>query len=518
MERKSIETGKLGGGWGISPLGRKSKGVQKSFRIHSSRKRHSMRWCCKDSAACYEPEYYVQQAKREAEQKRLAAIRAENEIRRKREEKAKEELLLSQEEEYQFFREYCDKKLSESYLECSQITEEFLSTHKRKRQDSFYEYQAKLKKLLNNQKKLISGNSLTDGTYESFIKTFYESSNLSSAKYGIDKRALSNKDILALPSGYKMITYSFGKAFFTTYVIGVFLSYIIYPNLDYYSIIISILIALLITFIDNKIYSDVRSDYNEINNYFNREMEYLSDFYAATHHPIVMKEVSYEKTPTKSLCQYDTFENYRGRYIEEIFGKDAGVNFNRWQACIEDSPIEKDNKHKLQEVDEVWKTTSDAWSKKHYISLYNRDDFLELCGVIFSSRVALADKNYTDEEREFLRNLEGIENFEGLTLPSKEPSIKTLCQLIDKKYKLHDKLDLINTLFAMAEADRIIQNEEVELIREISDLLKIPNSEFEGIKSKSLANIADIKAQEAAIIEQETIDEEFSDIDFEEDD
>ena len=66
--------------------------------------------------------------------------------------------------------------------------------------------------------------------------------------------------------------------------------------------------------------------------------------------------------------------------------------------------------------------------------------------------------------------------------------------------------------------DRIIRNEEVELIKEISDLLKIPNSEFEGIKNKSAANIADIKAQEAAIIEQETIDEEFSDIDFEEDD
>ena len=294
---------------------------------------------------------------------------------------------------------------------------------------------------MNSQKKLINGNSLTEGTYESFIKAFYESSNLSSAKYGIDKKSVSKKDILALPAGYMMIRYSFGPAFFITYVIGVILSYIIYPNLDYYSITISILIALFITFIDNKTNRHVRSDYSEIHNYFNRELEYLSDFYAATHYPIVMKEFSDEINSMNSFCQYDTFENHRDRYIAEIFGEETDVNSDRWQTYLEDSPIEKDNRNKLQEVDEIWKKASDAWSKKHYISLYNRDDFLELCCVIFSSQVALSDGEFKDVEREYLRNVEGLKNFEGLTLPSTEPSIKILCQLINKKYKLHDKLD-----------------------------------------------------------------------------
>ncbi len=525
MERKLVDSGKLGAGIGVSPFGRKKQGaVARTVRIHSSRKRKSMRWCCADSAACNNPQYYVQKAKREAEQARLDAIRIEEEKKRKAEEDAKKALLLAQKKEYQSFRKYFNEKLAGSFLKSSEITEEFLSIHKRKRQDRFYYYQKKLKTLLNSLKKIINGNTLTDGSYELIVKTFYESCNLSSSKYGMNNKFFSIKKPFALPKGYIMLSFSFGIVFLTAYAIGIILSYITYPNLEHSSAIISLLIALLITFTDNKLYGKARHAFREIEGYINQEQQYLSNFYAAVHHPIVTKQLFSDSHARSSFCQYDTFTKYSDKYIEEIFGKESDQDIQKLKSCVEDSSIEEDdissdnNKNKFQEVDEIWKTKSEAWTKKHYISLFNRDDFLELCSLFLSSQVALADKTLQDEEKEFIRNLEGIENIRNFILPSKEPSIKTLAQLINKKYKLDDKLDLINTLFAMAESDGILKNEEIELIRKISDLLEIPSYKYEEIKNKSISNIAEARAkEEAAIIEQEAIDDEFSDVDFDDD-
>jgi len=156
--------------------------------------------------------------------------------------------------------------------------------------------------------------------------------------------------------------------------------------------------------------------------------------------------------------------------------------------------------------------------------------------IFFSSKVALADKSFKDEERKFIQNLEGIEYLKDFTMPKNEPSTKTLAQLINKKYKPHHKIDLINTLFAMAEADGTLHDEEVNLIKIISEFLEIPDYKFEEIKGISAANIAERKSkeeearlesirveeerrrkEEAAILEEQAMDEEFSDIDFDDD-
>ena len=88
----------------------------------------------------------------------------------------------------------------------------------------------------------------------------------------------------------------------------------------------------------------------------------------------------------------------------------------------------------------------------------------------------------------------------------------------------------------MAEADGTLHDEEVNLIKIISEFLEIPDDKFEEIKGTSAANIAERKSkeeearleasrveeerrrkEEAAILEEQALDEEFSDIDFDDD-
>ena len=217
---------------------------------------------------------------------------------------------------------------------------------------------------------------------------------------------------------------------------------------------------------------------------------------------------------------YDDFVNTFKNELKTIskdFNEDSEVVKNILLNLISRSSLNPIGKNKLLKNDKKinLKTTNKNKVSKFCKFIYYSDNFFEISVAILSYYLSRSDGIVSKEERSFIESYGDLNKKEkkiiddiwnGKYLYINEDLI---IKLFQKKFKNNREifLSLIDNLFAIAESDRKISDDEINFIEKISKKLGISNDEYQKILNNKLDNIKNNKKSDRSLIDDEDFDE-----------
>jgi len=228
---------------------------------------------------------------------------------------------------------------------------------------------------------------------------------------------------------------------------------------------------------------------------------------------------------TKDIHNHSKKNEFRGKYLHEICQNVLGDNYeNQINSTFANFVSLKTNtkRKKSSETSSIENNDNNNTSKKHnkwsksdYIRLFNEDNFLEIVTVILGIKVAEALNGIEESETEVLESFELSDMLKALeSYPKSQPSYKVLCSFLKKKYEEEILINVINNLFCISEADGVINNKEIVVIREFANNMGISKEKFEIIKENKLEEKKQEKDRNPMHDDLIYEEQNFDDIDF----